>query len=158
MNDPISKYYRKITHKKSPDFTFKFVVIMIFLLLFPFQVIHGHQLTAPLHALYVLVNSTNTNTASRLCSFELNEEIVFEELCNHEITIVETHVMVIGSGQFFVYALNTNSNSTEFNSNDVWNVYWNEEAYANHAHTSLGVAKLVSETCLHGDNFIACIE
>ena len=66
--------------------------------------IYKHQLTAPIHALYVLLNSKDNNIDQKSCSFELNEEIIFERFCNPKITIIEKDIMLIGSGMYFVYA------------------------------------------------------
>ena len=120
--------------------------------------IYKHQLTAPIHALYVHLNSKDANIDQKSCSFELNEEIIFERFCNPKITIIEKDIMLIGSGMYFVYARRASQTGTEFDSNYIWDVYWNEEAFADYAHTPLGTAMLVSETCLQGDNFKACIE
>lgn len=120
--------------------------------------IYKHQLTAPIHALYVLLNSKDNNIDQKSCSFELNEEIIFERFCNPKITIIEKDIMLIGSGMYFVYALRTIDKVTEFDTNNIWDVYWNKKAYADHAHSPLGKARLVSEGCLQGDNFKACIE
>ena len=59
---------------------------------------------------------------------------------------------------YFVYARRTNDTVAKFDTNDVWDVYWNEEAFADRAHAPLGKARMVSEACLQGDNFKACIE
>ena len=120
--------------------------------------IYKHQLTAPIHALYVLLNSKDNNIDQKSCSFEFNEEIIFERFCNPKITIIEKDIMLIGSSMYFVYARRASQTGTEFGSNYIWDVYWNKEAYADHAHTPLGKARLVSEGCLQGDNFKACIE
>ena len=120
--------------------------------------IYKHQLTAPIHALYVHLNSKDANIDQKSCSFELNEEIIFERFCNPKITIIDKDIMLIGSGMYFVYARRASQTGTEFDSNYIWDVYWNEEAFADYAHTPLGRAMLVSETCLQGDNFKACIE
>ena len=120
--------------------------------------IYKHQLTAPIHALYVHLNSKDANIDLKSCSFELNEEIIFERFCNPKVTIIEKDIMLIGSGMYFVYARRTNDTLAKFDTNDVWDVYWNEEAFADHAHAPLGKARLVSEACLQGDNFKACIE
>ena len=120
--------------------------------------IFKHQLTAPIHALYVHLNSKDANIDQKSCSFELNEEIIFERFCNPKITIIEKDIMLIGSGMYFVYARRVNDTVAKFDTNDVRDVYWNEEAFADHAHTLLGKARSVSEACLQGDNFKACIE
>ena len=119
--------------------------------------IYKHQLTAPLYAMYVHLNAKDISIDKRLCSFELNEDIIFERSCNPQITIIEKDIMLIGSGMYFVYARRTNDKVNEPDANDIWDVYWNEEPYADHAHTPLGKARLVSETCIYGDNFKACI-
>ena len=108
--------------------------------------------------MYVHLNSKDANIDQKSCSFELNEEIIFERFCNPKITIIEKDIMLIGSGMYFVYARRASQTGTEFGSNYIWDVYWNEEAFADYAHTPLGRAMLVSETCLQGDNFKACIE
>ena len=120
--------------------------------------ISKHQLNAPYHAIYVLLNSKDANIDQKLCSFELNGEIIFERSCNPKVTIINEDIILIGSGMYFVYARRTNDKVTEFDTNNLWDVYWNEEAYYDHAHTHLGKARLVSSKCLKGDNFRACIE
>ena len=120
--------------------------------------IYKHQLNAPIHALYVHLNSKDANIGQKLCSFELNEQIIFERSCNPKVTIINEDIMLIGSGMYFVYARRTNDKFTEPDTNNIWEVYWNEEAYYDHAHTPLGKARLFSHKCLKGDNFRACIE
>lgn len=120
--------------------------------------IYKHQLTAPIYAVYVLLNSKDTSIEKRSCSFELNEEIIFERSCNPRVTIIDKDIMLIGTGMYFVYARKTSDKVAETDANNIWDVYWNEEAYADNAHTPLGRAILVSETCLQGDNFKACIK
>ena len=120
--------------------------------------ISKHQLNAPYYAIYVLLNSKDANIDQKLCSFELNGEIIFERSCNPKVTIINEDIILIGSGMYFVYARRTNDKVTEFDTNNIWDVYWNKEAYADHAHTPLGKARLVSEGCLQGDNFKSCIE
>ena len=102
--------------------------------------IYKHQLNAPIHALYVHLNSKDANIDQKSCSFELNEEIIFERFCNPKITIIEKDIMLIGSSMYFVYARRASQTGTEFDSNYIWDVYWNEEAFADYAHTPLGTA------------------
>lgn len=103
------------------------------------------------------LSATTATASSKTCSFELNGQMIFDATCDFELTRVEADLIVIASSdEYFVYAVNDNEGGIPFNSNDIWEVYWNEEPYANKAHSYLGQAKLVSEICLKGGNFLAC--
>jgi len=92
--------------------------------------------------------SVGLSAETRSCSFQLNGKIIFDEVCDTGNTENEENRIIIASEKYFVYALLYD---------DTWDVFWNEEPYASHAHTRLGDAKLVSDLCLKGENFLACI-
>ena len=106
-------------------------------------------------ALLLSVGFSNVGKAASsevICNFEMNDKVIFDGACGNETTRISEYTIVLGSSsdEYFVYG-------TEYNGE--WFVTWNEEPFANHAHTGLGPA-IVEESnvglCLIGENFSAC--
>ena len=95
------------------------------------------------------------------CSFELLGQTLFDGPCDTEITRFGDGLLMVvaASREYFVYAtqLELMSNGkSNCSSCETWDVTWNEEPYATHAHSPLGKAELVNESCLVGLDFKVC--